>query len=63
MTFTRDDKAHVPPPPECRTCAHCIEWRSTTGDRYDCLRGYPMHPSCAWHSPRTAPIPGAPHST
>lgn len=49
----RDERALLPVPEGCKTCAHVIEWRGTTGARHDCLRGYPMHAGCAWQSPRT----------
>jgi hypothetical protein len=52
----RDERAKQAPPPGCQRCAHCLEWRGTTGERHDCLRGMPMHDGCAWQSVKTVSL-------
>lgn len=53
-----DERERIPPPPRCLTCEYCAEYQGANADltqlekRHYCLKLKPMHPDCAWHTPR-----------
>lgn len=47
-----DERKSILPPPECRSCARCIEHHGTIGDRYECQKDLPMHQPCGWRVER-----------
>lgn len=53
--MNKNERAALPPPPDCMSCASLQAWKSRGAMRYECLRDLPMHPGCQRHKPKARP--------